>query len=313
MCAIYAPNVSAAGGGQNKKDAVRKRDVFFDKLLEDFLVLKNSWPHAQILILGDLNGRLGPITGDRDVHGKFITSGNSNQIVALKEALDLTILNSTHAYGIPTFRKTAGKSSSIIDLVLTQNRHQDAITNFKVNKVHTRHAHAHNTVTVFNLHTQTKPGSSPVSKPHHEKLTDSNSPAFFDTVKKLLAPPPKSSIRNWDSHQTEIGLKSLVTSINKAKSTLLEKATIPHKKSRKPQKTPAIISIENKLRGIQAKIDHTRPQEKVRLDSLRKAFFLAKHKLDTIKAAVKKSDWLKAISQIEKMEIQKNEKNVVDH
>ena len=112
--------MSAAGGGQNKKDAVRKRDVFFDKLLEDFLVLKNSWPHAQILILGDLNGRLGPITGDRDVHGKFITSGNSNQIVALKEALDLTILNSTHAYGIPTFRKTAGKSSSIIDLVPCQ-------------------------------------------------------------------------------------------------------------------------------------------------------------------------------------------------
>ena len=75
---------------------------------------KQNGGNTEIFIIGDLNARLGIMTGDK-VTGSNI---NRQKLLKLLQEHDLEIANTTYTYGEKTFSYASGTGSSIIDYVL---------------------------------------------------------------------------------------------------------------------------------------------------------------------------------------------------
>lgn len=74
------------------------------------------------IICGDFNARLGPLTGDMAPNGSYVTNTRGVNFRTWLEDNELTVLNSSLSYGIPTFFKGSANNderSSIIDLYIT--------------------------------------------------------------------------------------------------------------------------------------------------------------------------------------------------
>ena len=99
---------------------------FYMELQKGFDKFKGT---GDLFFLGDSNARLGPLLGDRNIHGTLITSKNKPHFLGFMDYTGMHLLNKIFAYGQPTY-EIAGRKKSIIDLGMASSL--EHILNFRV-------------------------------------------------------------------------------------------------------------------------------------------------------------------------------------
>ena len=117
FCFYYAP-------GSHHPDKVHCE--FYLELQKGFDKFKGA---GDVFFLGDSNVRLGPLLGDKNIHGKYISSKNKPHFLGFLDYTMMHLLNKIFAFGRPTF-EIADRKKSIIDLCMASSLHN--VLNFKV-------------------------------------------------------------------------------------------------------------------------------------------------------------------------------------
>ena len=117
FCFYYAP-------GSHHPDKVQS-DFYFE-LQKGYDKFRGA---GDVFFLGDSNVRLGPLLGDKNIHGKNISSKNKPHFLGFLDYTGMHLLNKIFAYGEPTF-EIADRRKSIIDLGMASSLHN--VLNFKV-------------------------------------------------------------------------------------------------------------------------------------------------------------------------------------
>ena len=110
LCFFYAPH---------DKHTEATRREFYEELATGY----TSYPAGtKIFMMGDSNARLGTFSGDRSIHGAFISNNNKDIFLGFLQYTGMVYLNNTFQKGKPTF-ETHGVRQSIIDVALTNCHH----------------------------------------------------------------------------------------------------------------------------------------------------------------------------------------------
>ena len=117
FCFYYAP-------GSHYPDIVH--NDFYSELQKGFDRFGGT---GDVFFLGDTNVRLGPLLGDKNIHGKSVSSKNKPHFLGFLDYTGMHLLNKIFAYGQPTF-EIANRRKSIIDFGMASSLHN--ILNFKV-------------------------------------------------------------------------------------------------------------------------------------------------------------------------------------